>query len=108
MSRIDRGLQALMLHPLGAVTVLLPLVIFVLAAWWFVLRASSRRQASVPVDRLRTGGTGRGAMLYRALMMAATAYMLLAVATTGAHPAVASAEAGPAVFVAPHHGPVPR
>ncbi|MCX6500612.1 MAG: DUF5134 domain-containing protein [Arthrobacter sp.] len=106
--RIDHGLHALMLtamalmlHPAWAGPVLPQVLFFVLAAWWFVLRALSRRPASgpasAPADRRRTGDTGRGAMMYHALTMAAMAYMLLAGATSSAHPASAA-------VVAPHHG----
>jgi hypothetical protein len=100
--------MALMLHPAWAAPVLPQVLLFVLAAWWFVLRALSRRPASgpapAPADRRRTGDTGRGGMVYHALTMAAMAYMLLAGATSGAHPASAAAEDGGAAVVAPHHG----
>lgn len=95
--RVDFGLHALMmiamvnmLAPGSQWPVLPQLLLFVLAAWWFVVRAASVRPARA----------GRRAPLYDALTMAAAAYMLTAMDFNTAHgPVAARSPAGPA-----HHG----
>jgi cbb3-type cytochrome oxidase subunit 3 len=102
--RVDHGLHALMMTAM--VVMLAPgnpwpalpqILIFVLAAWWFVLRAASRR--ATPGARLRLAG--RGKPFYDALAMAAVAYMLAAMDFRGAHK---MNEAAGIMGQALHHG----
>jgi len=85
-TRVDFGLHAamlsamvLMLAPGPGWPALPQILFFGLAAWWFILRAVSRRPvpagmhapASGPAKGRRTGA-GRGTLLYNALTMAAS------------------------------------
>lgn len=89
--------------------------VFGLAAWWFVLRAVSRRPAphSRPPEHVPEkpghgrpeGQSGRGSLLYHALTMAAMAYMPAAMDVRGAHgPEAAGVEATGILGQAAHHG----
>ena len=91
----------------------LPQVLFFgLAAWWFALRAVSRRPvtagpqapAAGPGHSRRAGGAGRGTLLYNALTMAAMAYMLAAMDAHGAGAPLAGPEAAGLPGQTPHHG----
>ena len=88
------------------------IVFFGLAAWWFALRAVSRRpvpaRVSVtdagPVPGGRAGPAGRGTLLYNALTMAAMAYMLAAMDVHGAGAPLAGPSAAGTPGQTPHHG----
>lgn len=108
--RVDYGLHALMmiamvnmLAPGSRWPVLPQVLLFVLAAWWFAVRAASVRPAHNPpvICGGRKARAGRRMpFYYDALTMAAAAYMLVAMAFSGAHGSVAAGSlAGPA-----HHG----
>lgn len=90
-TRVGFGLHAammaamvLMLAPGLRWPALPQILFFALAAWWFVLRAVSRRPVPIagphvperPVNARRGGQPGRSSLLYHALTMAAMAYML--------------------------------
>lgn len=97
--------------------------VFGLAAWWFVLRAVSRRPgphwwppepvAGPPVPERPghgrpDGQSGRGGLLYHALTMAAMAYMPAAMDVRSAHgPEAAGVEAAGILGQAAHHGGAP-
>ena len=121
-TRVDFGLHAamlsamvLMLAPGPGWPALPQILFFGLAAWWFILRAVSRRPvpagmhapASGPAKGRRTGA-GRGTLLYNALTMAAMAYMLAAMDGHRGHGALAAPEATglPGEAAAHHGGPV--
>ncbi|MHA7221974.1 DUF5134 domain-containing protein [Arthrobacter sp. RHLT1-20] len=96
--RVDYGLHALMMTAMilmlfpGVSGPALPqILVFVLAAWWFVIRAAALPpHGSEGVAGADPGHSGRGRHLYNALAMAATAYMLAAMDLSRAH----GAEAG--------------
>ena len=121
-TRVGFGLHAAMLTAMvlmlapGLRWPALPQILFFgLAAWWFVLRAVSRRHAPAgrpaPAARPAQGrraGAGRGTLLYNALTMAAMAYMLAAMDGQRGHGALAGSEATglPGEEAAHHGGPV--
>lgn len=86
------------------------IVFFGLAAWWFALRAVSRRPVTISerpgtaAGPGRAGRAGRGSLLYNALTMAAMAYMLAAMDVHGASASLAGPEAAVIPGRAPHHG----
>ncbi|MET3923167.1 DUF5134 domain-containing protein [Arthrobacter sp. UYEF20] len=112
-TRVGFGLHAammsamvLMLAP-GLQGPALPQIFFFgLAAWWFVLRAVSRRPLPVACQgrARRAGATGMGGLLYNALTMAAMAYMLAATDVRGAHGALAGLGAAGLPGQSAHHG----
>lgn len=87
--------------------------VFGLAAWWFVLRAVSRQPVPVagPLVPERTGPdrrrgqSGRDALLYHALTMAAMAFMPVAMDVRSDHgPEAAAVGAAGVLGPAGHHG----
>lgn len=120
-TRIGFALHAAMLVAMvpmltpGLRWVALPQILFFgLAAWWFALRAVSRRPmtpagrtvpAAGPGTRRRGGQSTRGHLLYNALTMAAMAYMLAAMDLRGDHvPDAAGIQAAGFLGPAAHHG----
>jgi hypothetical protein len=117
-TRVGFGLHAammtamvLMLNP-GLRWPAFPQILFFgLAAWWFVLRAVTRRPvpagmhapAARPAQGRRSGAV-RGTLLYNALSMAAMAYMLVAMDLHGAYGALADPEAAGIPDQTAHHG----
>ncbi len=126
-ARVGLALHAAMLVAMMAM--LLPglrwpalpqIVFFGLAAWWFALRAVSRRRVPagglpVPVTRppgsasgpehcRRAGGAGRGVLLYNSLTMTAMAFMLAAMDLHVAGGTLAIPEAAGLPGQTPHHG----
>ena len=127
-TRVGFALHAAML--VAMVAMLLPglrwpalpqIVFFGLAAWWFALRAVSRRRVPAgglpaPVARppgsasrpgrcrRAAGGAGRGVLLYNALTMAAMAVMLAAMDLHVAGGTLAVPEAAGLPGQTPHHG----
>lgn len=117
-TRVGFGLHAAMMTAM--VLMLVPglrwpalpqILFFVLAAWWFILRAVSRRPVPAVQPAPDTGpghplpleGASRGTLLYNALSMAAMAYMVAAMGVHGGQGALA----GPGVTGLParsaHH-----
>lgn len=124
-TRMGFGLHAAMLAAMALMLVpglhwpALPQVLFFsLAAWWFVLRAVSRRPlpfagpTAWPTAGAPAGGPrGRradadtpGSLLYHASAMSAMAYMLAAMDVRGAHGTPAGAPAGGPPGLVAHHG----
>jgi len=121
-TRVGFGLHAAMMTAM--VLMLIPgprwpalpqILFFGLAAWWFVLRAVSRRPvpAGLPEPAARPAqgrrpGAGRGTLLYNALTMAAMAYMLAAMDGQQGHVVLAGSEAAalPGEGAAHHGGSV--
>ncbi|MET4094277.1 DUF5134 domain-containing protein [Arthrobacter sp. UYCu712] len=112
--RIDYGLHALMMTAIVVMLVpgvqrpvLQQLLLFVFAAWWFVLRARSLRPEprSAPVGGPRGGAAGRGRLLYNALAMAAMASMLAAMDFRVAQGWAAAPAAAGGLSPAAHHVP---
>lgn len=86
------------------------ILLFGLAAWWFVLRAVAWRPAPAGMHapaaspgRGRAERAGRGSLLYDALTMAAMAYMLVAMDLHGAYGTLAVSDAAGIPDQAPHH-----
>ena len=118
-TRVGFGLHAAMMAAMVPMLVpglrwpALPQILFFgLAAWWFALRAVSRRPvpaglrapATGPARVRHAGGAGRCRLLYNALAMAAMAYMLVAMDAHGAGAPLAGPEAAGPPGQAPHHG----
>ncbi|MDZ4351133.1 MAG: DUF5134 domain-containing protein [Arthrobacter sp.] len=82
------------------------IVFFALAAWWFILRAVSRRPVQVAGLQVPAAGPGhgRGALLYNALTMAAMACMLAVMDLHGAGGTLAGPEASGLPGQTTHHG----
>lgn len=105
VARVNFGLHALMSAAMMVIAgggpqfpVLPQVTIFALATWWFAIQASAHRQS-------RFGGMSRNSRVrcyYHGLMMAATAYMAIAM-----HPQDSSAMAGHSAAMTmalqPHH-----
>jgi hypothetical protein len=103
--RVDHGLHAvmmaamiLMLAPGVQWPVLPQILVFVLAAWWFLIQAASAQ----PARSGEPAFAGRGLPLYDALSMAAMAYMIVAMDLRGGHGA--GTEAAGIQGQAEHHG----
>jgi hypothetical protein len=105
-NRVDHGLHAvmmaamvLMLAPGVQWAVLPQILVFVLAAGWFLIQA-----ASLPaIHGAGTGLAGRGKPLYDALVMAAMAYMLAAMAFHGTREAGAGTDVAVILGQSSHH-----
>lgn len=118
-TRVGFGLHAAMMFAMVLMVVpglhgpaLPQILLFGLAAWWFVLRAVAWRPAPAgmhaPAARRalgrRAGTAGRGTLLYNALTMAAMAYMLAAMAVHDAGASLAGPSAAGIPGEAAHHG----
>jgi len=118
-TRVGFGLHAamttamvLMLIPGPRWPALPQILFFGLAAWWFVLRAVSRRRVPAGMHapaggpaQGRRAGAGRGTLLYNALTMAAMAFMLAAMDGQRGYGASEGSEAaGLPGAGAAHHG----
>lgn len=114
-TRVGFGLHAammaamvLMLTPGLRWAVLPQILFFGLAAWWFILRAVSRRPVAPagpgPGRSRLPRRAGPGSLLYEALTMAAMAYMLAAMDVRGAHGALAEPGTAGVPGSAGHHG----
>ncbi|MEO5994380.1 MAG: DUF5134 domain-containing protein [Arthrobacter sp.] len=119
-TRVEYCLHAAMLAAMAAMLVpgvrwpaLPQIMVFGLAAWWFVLRAVSRRPmvlavlnvtAAGPWHGRREGEASRGRLLYNALTMAAMAYMLAVMDLRGTHRTPAAPTAAGLADLAAHHG----
>ena len=79
------------------------ILFFVLAAWWFVLRAVSGRQLPARLPAPAEGAT-RVSLLYNGLTMAAMAYMLAAMDVHEGQGALAGPDAAGLPGQAAHHG----
>ncbi|AOT04459.1 DUF5134 domain-containing protein [Arthrobacter sp. U41] len=114
-TRVGFGLHAammaamvLMLTPGFSWAVLPQILFFGLAAWWFILRAVSRRPVAPagpgPGRSRLPRRAGPGCLLYEALTMAAMAYMLAAMDVRGAHGTLAEPGTAELPGSAGHHG----
>ena len=107
--------MALMLTPGLHWPALPQILLFGLAAWWFVLRAVARQPLPAgrhvllpnPAQGRRAETAGRGTLLYNALTMAAMAYRLAAMDGPRGHGALAGSESAGLPFEAHHRGAVP-
>ncbi|KQN91234.1 DUF5134 domain-containing protein [Arthrobacter sp. Leaf69] len=116
-TRVGFGLHAGMMFAMVLMVVpglqwpaLPQILLFGLAAWWFVLRAVAWRPAPAGMHapaaspgRGRAERAGRGSLLYDALTMAAMAYMLVAMDLHGAYGTLAVSDAAGIPDQAPHH-----
>ncbi len=117
-TRVGFGIHAAMMAAMAVMLVpglrwpaLPQILVFGLAAWWFVLRAVSRPQApcagqAPPAGQAhgrRAESASRGSLLYNALTMAAMAYMLAAMDVRGTRGMPAGPAAAGLAGQAVHH-----